>query len=263
MDQVLGLKCTICGAEYAVDQVEYVCPDHGDDGILDVVYDYDVIRHRFAPDQLANASLSMWRYLPLLPIDPQVAGQVLENTVLSTVGWTPLYPAPRLAAGLGLKWLWVKDDSRQPTASFKDRASAIAVVKTRELGYGVVTTAWRDHLILHSGEYHFKRLYIGGRTKITVQLSDGQPLIVRVQGNLTFGSRVNMEIEGGDASDVLFLSGGSNVRLGMFGTHHGTFVAPDGRVTLGYWSKLTGAAWGRDVLARTRARVTLDPFADW
>jgi len=83
----------------------------------------------------------VWRYLPLLPVDPGQAGRLLQNTVLSTVGWTPLYPAPRLAAELGLEWLWVKDDSRQPTASFKDRASAIAVVKTRELGYEVVTTA--------------------------------------------------------------------------------------------------------------------------
>jgi threonine synthase len=141
MDQVLGLKCTICGAEYGVDEVEYVCPHHGDDGILDVVYNYDLIRHRFVPAQLGDASPSMWRYLPLLPVDPQVAGQLLENTVLCTVGWTPLYPAPRLAAGLGLKWLGVKDDGRQPTASFKDRASAIAVIKTRELGYDVVTTA--------------------------------------------------------------------------------------------------------------------------
>ena len=61
--------------------------------------------------------------------------------MLSSVGWTPLYQAPRLAAELGLSQLWVKDDSRQPTASFKDRASAIAVVKTREMGYEVVTTA--------------------------------------------------------------------------------------------------------------------------
>jgi threonine synthase len=141
MDQVLGLKCTICGAEYAADEVEYVCPHHGDDGILDVVYDYDLIRRRFVLDRLADASLSMWRYLPLLPVDLQVAGQLLGNTVLCTVGWTPLYPAPRLAKELGLEDLWIKDDSRQPTASFKDRASAIAVVKSRELGYDVVTTA--------------------------------------------------------------------------------------------------------------------------
>jgi threonine synthase len=146
MEQVLGLRCTICGAEYAVDQVEYVCPDHGDDGILDVVYDYDLIAQRLSPDKLADQpTASIWRYLPLLPVNPDTVrelGDVLlsENPLLS-VGWTPLYRAPRLAAELGLKHLWIKDDSRQPTASFKDRASAIAVVKTRELGYDMVTTA--------------------------------------------------------------------------------------------------------------------------
>jgi len=83
----------------------------------------------------------MWRYLPLLPVDPEATQQLVAGTALASVGWTPLYPAPRLAAHLGLKHLWVKDDSRQPTASFKDRASAVAVVKTRELGYEIVTTA--------------------------------------------------------------------------------------------------------------------------
>jgi threonine synthase len=142
MDHVLGLKCTICGEEYAVDQVEYVCPHHGDDGILDVVYDYDLIAQRLNPDQLASdPTRSIWRYLPLLPVNPETTRQLIVGTVLASVGWTPLYPAPRLAADLGLKHLWIKDDSREPTASFKDRASAIAVVKTRELGYEMVTTA--------------------------------------------------------------------------------------------------------------------------
>jgi threonine synthase len=74
-------------------------------------------------------------------VELEVAQGLFEGTVLGSVGWTPLYPAPRLAADLGLGTLWVKDDGRQPTASFKDRASAIAVVKTRELGYEIVTTA--------------------------------------------------------------------------------------------------------------------------
>jgi threonine synthase len=141
-DHLLGLKCTVCGAEYGVDEAEYVCPHHGDDGVLDVIYDYDRIAGRISPDQLANQSTaSIWRYLPLLPVDPETTRQLITGTALATVGWTPLYPAPRLAADLGLKHLWVKDDGRQPTASFKDRASAIAVVKTRELGYEMVTTA--------------------------------------------------------------------------------------------------------------------------
>ena len=150
MDHILGLKCTLCGAEYGVDEVEYVCPKHGDDGILDVVYDYDLIAQTISPDELANDSTrSIWRYLPLLPVNPEVVQTFIGHWSLAhcslnplfSVGWTPLYPAPRLAAQLGLKHLWVKDDGRQPTASFKDRASAIAVVKTRELGYDVVTTA--------------------------------------------------------------------------------------------------------------------------
>jgi threonine synthase len=142
MDHVLGLKCTICGAEYAVDQVDYVCPIHGDDGILDVLYDYARVAQDLSPSQLVdNPTWSIWRYLPLLPVKPEAARQLVKGTVLDTVGWTPLYPAPRLAAQLGLSHLWVKDDGRQPTASFKDRASAIAVAKTRELGYEVVTTA--------------------------------------------------------------------------------------------------------------------------
>jgi threonine synthase len=146
MDHVLGLRCTICGAEYGVDEVEYVCPQHGDDGILDVVYDYDLIAQRITPNQLANEpTRSTWRYLPLLPVNPETVREIgnpsLSCNPLFSVGWTPLYLASRLAAQLGLEHLWVKDDGRQPTASFKDRASAIAVVKTRELGYEMVTTA--------------------------------------------------------------------------------------------------------------------------
>jgi threonine synthase len=147
VENVLGLRCTICGAEYGVDEVEYVCSKHRDggrgasEGILDVVYDYARIRRHLSPDQLANRPASIWRYLPLLPVDPDLALRMADGTVLGSVGWTPLYPAPRLASGLGLKHLWIKDDGRQPTASFKDRASAVAVVKTRERGAEIVTTA--------------------------------------------------------------------------------------------------------------------------
>jgi threonine synthase len=142
MNQILGLECTICGAHYPVSETTYICPKHGNDGILDVVYDYGRIAKQTSPAKLArNGDHSIWRYLPLLPVEPSLALQLIEDSVLASVGWTPLLAAPRLAAQLGLKQLWVKDDGREPTASFKDRASAIAVVKTRELGYSVVTTA--------------------------------------------------------------------------------------------------------------------------
>jgi threonine synthase len=142
MDHVLGLKCTLCGAEYAPGEVEYVCPKHGNEGILDVVYDYARVAARLDPKVLAaSQDRSIWRYLALLPVDAERARQLVTGTTLASVGWTPLLPAPRLAEQLGLQHLWVKDDSRQPTASFKDRASAIAVVKALERDATAITTA--------------------------------------------------------------------------------------------------------------------------
>jgi threonine synthase len=136
LSHVLGLKCVLCGAQYALDEVAYVCPQHGDDGILDVVYDYAAIGARISRETLsADPERSIWRYKPLLPVAPDAVVPPLR------VGWTPLYPAPRLAEGLGMQALWVKDDGVNPTASFKDRASALAVVKAQEMDADVVTTA--------------------------------------------------------------------------------------------------------------------------
>jgi threonine synthase len=142
MDHVLGLECTLCGAKYQAQEEAYVCPRHGFDGVLDVVYDYNLIRKQTDPARLAaDGDCSMWRYHPLLPVDAGLAQRLAKDTVLASVGWTPLLLAPRLAARLGLRQLWVKDEGREPTASLKDRASAVAVVKSRELGYKTVTTA--------------------------------------------------------------------------------------------------------------------------
>ena len=136
MDHVRSLKCLICGREYRPDEIEYVCPLHGDEGIVDVQYDYELIARRVSPRTLAeNRDYTIWRYRPLLPIEPDSPVPPLA------VGWTPLYRADRLAAGLGLRHVWVKDDGRQPSASFKDRASAIAVVKGRERKARIIATA--------------------------------------------------------------------------------------------------------------------------
>lgn len=136
LDHVIGLDCLVCGARYAPDEVDYVCPDHGDDGILDVVYDYGRIAKRWSRRATTESNvLSMWRYLPLLPIAVDASIPPLR------IGLTPLYEAPRLAAGLGLSHVWVKDEGVQPTGSLKDRASAVAVVKATERGAPVITTA--------------------------------------------------------------------------------------------------------------------------
>ena len=136
MDHVLYLKSLISGQTFRPDEIDYVDPAYGPDGIVDVVYDYDVIKRHISRESLRdNREASIWRYKPLLPVRPDAEVPPLA------VGWTPLYPAPRLAAGLGLRHVWVKDDGRNPTASFKDRASAIAVVKGRERGAKIITTA--------------------------------------------------------------------------------------------------------------------------
>jgi threonine synthase len=131
-----ALRCVVCGREYAPGDVDYVCPDHGNEGILDVVYDYEAVSRRVSPATLATCTdFTQWRYRDLLPVLPETPAPPLP------VGWTPLVPAPRIAAQTGIAEVFLKDDTRQPTGSFKDRASALAVMKAREAGARVITTA--------------------------------------------------------------------------------------------------------------------------
>ena len=136
LEHVTGLSCVICDATYPAEEAGYVCDECGNEGILDVGYDYDLIGSRFSKTSLAaDRNMTMWRYRPVMP----VAADAMVPPL--TVGWTPTYDAPRLAAALGLAGVWVKDEGRQPTASLKDRASAMALVKASEVGAEVVTTA--------------------------------------------------------------------------------------------------------------------------
>ena len=136
MSKFNGYRCSICKTEYLPGQVTYTCPKDG--GNLDVVLDTDLIRQKYRPEDLTSrAEDSLWRYLPLLPVpDPGGVG-----TPLRAAGWTPVFELPRLARALGLEHLWLKDESRNPTASFKDRASAVVVARAREIQAEVVVTA--------------------------------------------------------------------------------------------------------------------------
>ncbi|MFN8433289.1 MAG: threonine synthase [Anaerolineales bacterium] len=136
MNKFNGYRCSICGSEYLPGQVTYTCPIDG--GNLDVVLDVDTIKKKFQPeDILSRAETSLWRYLPLLPVN-EPAG---DSTPLHAAGWTPVFALPRLAEKLHLKHLWLKDESRNPTASFKDRASALVVTRAREIKSEIVVTA--------------------------------------------------------------------------------------------------------------------------
>lgn len=135
MEYVKGLQCVRCGARYAAEPSALTCPACGIEGILDVQFDYDLLASRWSPvDVDKSPDASMWRFAPLIPVDPATPRSVLRH------GDTPLVPAGSLAAelGLGREDVWIKDEGRSPTGSLKDRASAVAVVKAREAGADVI-----------------------------------------------------------------------------------------------------------------------------
>ncbi len=147
-----GLQCLRCGRTFSPGSVDYVCPcrpNLGSDlGHLDAVYDYDAIvamrNDRIGPFQGSRANplssrssyagRTIERWWPLLPVRP-------DSLPPLPVGDTPLLRADRLAETLGLQNLILKDDGRNPSGSFKDRASAVAVARARETGREVVATA--------------------------------------------------------------------------------------------------------------------------
>ena len=130
MKNVRHAKCVKCGKLYEATPNLTNCSCGG---ILDIVYDYDYIKANLTKKKLAaRRDNSMWRYRELLPVEEDT-----PNTPLR-VGWSPLYEADRLAKQLRIKKLYVKDDGITPTASLKDRASAMAVAKAREAGAKVI-----------------------------------------------------------------------------------------------------------------------------
>ncbi|GAB4480481.1 MAG: threonine synthase [Anaerolineales bacterium] len=137
MSSFAGYQCSLCQREYLPEQATYLCPACG--GNLEVRLDFEAIRRNYQPDDfLSRRDTSLWRYLPLLPVEFPPAG---ENSPLALAGGTPIFSLPRLAAHLGLESLWLKDESRNPTASFKDRASAIVVSRAQEIGAATIVTA--------------------------------------------------------------------------------------------------------------------------
>ncbi len=131
------LRCVSCRQEFQPGTLDYTCPSCGPiRGTREVLYDFDAVRRHLNKDTLAQQSFdNHWRYLPLLPIERP------ELILPLAVGGTPLYKADKLASHWEMSTVWIKDDSRNPTASLKDRASSVAVVKAQEKGARAVTAA--------------------------------------------------------------------------------------------------------------------------
>ena len=128
----------MCGAEHPAGgkRAPMTCPRCGITGILDVRYDYRAVARRLTRRALARRTdRSHWRYRELLPLGARARLPALA------VGWSPLEPAPALARHLGLGSLLLKDDGRNPSASLKDRASAVGAVKAVEARRGTIACA--------------------------------------------------------------------------------------------------------------------------
>ena len=135
MSSVLGLRCRECSRDYPAEAL-HVCEFCF--APLEVVYDYDAISRSISRESIAAGPRSMWRYAPLLP-----GG---EDRVDLGAGMTPLVRAPRLAAELGLRELWLKNDTANPTHSFKDRVVSVALTVAKGFGYKTVACASTGNL---------------------------------------------------------------------------------------------------------------------
>ncbi|MFN8499558.1 MAG: threonine synthase [Anaerolineae bacterium] len=125
---VLGLRCRECGARYP-DSPQYVCEECF--GPLEVEYDYDIIKSRVSRERIAAGPWNLWRYADLLPVATESARGI-------PAGFTPLLRADRLGKVLGLKNLYIKNDTVNPTYSFKDRVVSMAVSKAVEFGFDTI-----------------------------------------------------------------------------------------------------------------------------
>lgn len=134
--RVTGLRCTLCRTLHPEPAPEegqlYTCPACGVAGILDVEYDYDFARRALGREALARAERTVWRYRPLLPIP---AGAEVPPLPLPC---SPLFEVPPLARHLGVAALYVKDEGRMPTGSFKDRASSLGALRARAFAAAAV-----------------------------------------------------------------------------------------------------------------------------
>src|SRR5258708_36769542 len=136
MVHVQGLRCRECGREYEAAPI-FTC--EWCFGPLEVAYDYDAITAAVSREKIAAGPLSLWRYADLLPVEA-------DSAVDLGTGFTPLVRADRLAAELGLGEVWLKNDTRNPTNSFKDRVVSVALSKALEFGFKVAACASTGNL---------------------------------------------------------------------------------------------------------------------
>ena len=130
----IGLKCISCGDISSQKDFHYTCELCGEN--LDIIYDYSAINNDWSKDELMkNVDHSIWRFLPLLPVKESPTNTSMQ------VGGTPLIQSDSLAKAFGIKSLWLKDDSRNPSGSLKDRATEVGIQHAKEQGQKTIVAA--------------------------------------------------------------------------------------------------------------------------
>lgn len=192
--KVKGLKCRECGKLYPTDPL-HVCEFCF--GPLEVDYNYDEIKRHISRERIESGPKSLWRYVDLLPIEGL-------PTVGLFAGFTPLIEAKNLGRELGLKKLYIKNDTvNHPTLSFKDRVVAVAITRAKELGFSAVACASTGNLA-NSVAAHAAEAGLQCYVFIPGDLEAGKilgsliyaPTVVAVDGNYDDVNRLCSEVAG-------------------------------------------------------------------
>src|SRR5690242_13622939 len=193
MAHVHALRCRECGREYDVAPI-FTC--EWCFGPLEVSYDYDAIRGAVSREKIAAGPLSIWRYADLLPSDRNPAVDL-------GAGFTPLVRADRLAAEIGLGEVWIKNDTVNPTNSFKDRVTSVALSKALEFGFKVAACASTGNLA-NSVAAHAAHAGLRSFVFIPANLEQGKVVttavyggnVVAIDGNYDDVNRLCAELAG-------------------------------------------------------------------
>jgi threonine synthase len=172
---VSGLRCRECGRTYPAEAL-HVCDFCF--GPLEVIYDYDRVAAHMTRERVAAGPRTIWRYADLLPVADAAPVDL-------GAGFTPLVRADRLAAELGLSDLWIKDDTANPTGSFKDRVVSVALTKARQLGFKVAACASTGNLA-NSVAAHAARAGMESVVLVPHDLETAKVTMTSVYGGLLF-----------------------------------------------------------------------------
>lgn len=191
MSHVIGLKCRECGAEYpaGIQNTCYECF-----GPLEVNYDWDCISNNVSKEKIAAGPTSIWRYADFLPVES-------ERRIDLGAGFNKLHRAERLGKELGLKELYILDESVNPTNSFKDRVTSVAVSKALEFDIKAVGCASTGNLAAAVGAHAAKAglpayIFIPGTIEIgkIVQMLVYGPNVIAVEGTYDDANRLASEV---------------------------------------------------------------------